>query len=649
MAKLLIVDDEKNLRLVVRKEMTRQGHETDEAADGEAAWTMLEQQDYDVLLCDINMPRLDGIGLLRRTRERSQNPPEVIMLTGQATVETAIEAMKLGAYDYLTKPYRIAELSALVMQAAEKQQLKIDNQRLRAQIARTSVSLPDIVAESSEMKEALRLVRRVSPSDASVLITGESGVGKELIAQAIHRLSGRSDKPFIDLNCAALQDTLLESELFGHEAGAFSGARTRKLGLFEIADGGTLFLDEVMEMPMTLQSKLLRALETKTFFRVGGVKKVEVDVRVIAATNRDPEQAVHEGTFRADLMYRINSFEINIPPLRTRREDIEPLARHLLFKIAGQNAPEIAPNALEALRAFDWSGNVRQLRNCLERAVLLSDNGLITTRELPPEVVYRTEKPNFSVSYGSPTSNGAQFVPQRRHRTICETSNASRSSVPWKRPAGTAARPPKSSGSRRRHSIAGSANTNSTSDSAGLTIYDKKIPLLGHRHQAFGEVPFGRSRRREGLGRRTAALDGMRHLIRRGSRSVNLSRARQVIDSQWPGRPRRTACWRSDPAGDSERRGSQGQKLRFFSFGLDQERPEVVTDEQARDRRQSAAGSDVGEPCADRRYSSSVKDSRICREQIPPASTARQDGEIRYVPGSDRRNWRAARSPRRRA
>jgi DNA-binding NtrC family response regulator len=407
MAKLLIVDDEKNLRLVVRKEMTRQGHETDEAADGEAAWTMLEQQDYDVLLCDINMPRLDGIGLLRRTRERSQNPPEVIMLTGQATVETAIEAMKLGAYDYLTKPYRIAELSALVMQAAEKQQLKIDNQRLRAQIARTSVSLPDIVAESSEMKEALRLVRRVSPSDASVLITGESGVGKELVAQAIHRLSGRSDKPFIDLNCAALQDTLLESELFGHEAGAFSGARTRKLGLFEIADGGTLFLDEVMEMPLTLQSKLLRALETKTFFRVGGVKKVEVDVRVIAATNRDPERAIHDGTFRADLMYRINSFEINVPPLRTRREDIEPLARHLLFKIAGQNAPEIAPNALEALRVFDWSGNVRQLRNCLERAVLLSDNGLITTRELPPEVVFRTEKPSFSVSYGSPTSNGA--------------------------------------------------------------------------------------------------------------------------------------------------------------------------------------------------------------------------------------------------
>jgi DNA-binding NtrC family response regulator len=255
MAKILVVDDEKNLRLVVQKEMARQGHDVENAGDGEEAWSLLEEQDFDVLLCDINMPRLDGIGLLRRTRERCQNPPEVIMLTGQATVESAIEAMKLGAYDYLTKPYRIAELSALVAQAAEKQQLKVDNQRLRAQIARTHHSLPEIVAESREMKEALRLVQRVAPSDTSVLITGESGVGKELIAQAIHRLSDRSEKAFIDLNCAALQDTLLESELFGHEAGAFSGARARKLGLFEIADGGSLFLDEVMEMPMHLRSK----------------------------------------------------------------------------------------------------------------------------------------------------------------------------------------------------------------------------------------------------------------------------------------------------------------------------------------------------------------------------------------------------------
>jgi DNA-binding NtrC family response regulator len=401
MAKILVIDDESNLRLVVQKEMSRLGHEVETASDGEAAWTLLEERDYDVLLCDINMPRLDGIGLLRRLKEKRQNPPEVIMLTGHATVETAIEAMKLGAYDYLTKPYRITELAVLVTQAAEKQKLKIDNQRLRAQIERHNAEMPEIVAESPQMKEILRLVQRVARSETSVLITGESGTGKELIAQALHRLSPRSTATFVDLNCAALQDSLLESELFGHEAGAFSGARTRKLGLFEIADGGTLFLDEVMEMPMALQSKLLRALETKSFFRVGGVRKVEVNVRLLAATNRRPEQALAEGVFRSDLLYRINSFEICIPPLRERREDIEPLARHLLNKIAGAHAPELAPQAVEALCSYHWLGNVRQLRNCLERAVLLADNGRITTKELPPEVVYKTPS-TVSVSYNVP-------------------------------------------------------------------------------------------------------------------------------------------------------------------------------------------------------------------------------------------------------
>lgn len=406
MAKILVVDDEKNLRLVVQKEMTRQDHLVDVAADGEAAWELLEAADYDVVLCDINMPRLDGIGLLRRLREKSANPPEVIMLTGQATVETAIEAMKLGAYDYLTKPYRIAELSALVAAAADKQRLKIDNQRLRAQIERTTASLPEIVAESPQMKEVLRLLRRVAPADTSVLITGESGTGKELVAQAIHRLSPRNDKPFIDLNCAALQDTLLESELFGHEAGAFSGARTRKLGLFELAEGGTLFLDEIMEMPLALQSKLLRALETRAFFRVGGVKKVEVNVRLLAATNRETQRAIAEGTFRADLMYRINSFEVHIAPLRERREDIGPLAQHLLEKICGGNPPEITDAAAEAIRAFDWSGNVRQLRNCLERAALLCDNNRITVKELPPEVISRVDSARVSVSYSGASANG---------------------------------------------------------------------------------------------------------------------------------------------------------------------------------------------------------------------------------------------------
>ncbi len=407
MAKLLVVDDEKNLRLVVQKEMSRQGHEVEVATNGEEAWTLLEEKDFDVLLSDIDMPRLDGMGLLRRLREKLQNPPEVIMLTGQATVETAIEAMKLGAYDYLTKPYRITELAALVTQAAEKQQLKIDNQRLKAHVQRSHENIPEIIAESPQMKEVLRLVQRVAPSDTSVLVTGESGTGKELIAQAIHRLSNRADSTFIDLNCAALQDSLLESELFGHEAGAFSGAKNRKLGLFEIADKGTLFLDEVMEMPSQLQSKLLRALETRTFFRVGGVKKVEVDVRLVAATNRNPQQSIAEGVFRSDLLYRINSFEIHIPPLRERREDIEPLAQHLLEKIAGINAPELTEQAIESLKSYSWRGNVRQLRNCLERAILLADNGKITNKELPPEVVFNTNEPSVSVSYNAPQENTA--------------------------------------------------------------------------------------------------------------------------------------------------------------------------------------------------------------------------------------------------
>ncbi len=245
MAKLLVVDDEKNLRLVVQKELSRQGHEVEVATNGEEAWALLEERDFDVLLSDIDMPRLDGMALLRRLREKLQNPPEVIMLTGQATVETAIEAMKLGAYDYLTKPYRITELSALVTQAAEKQQLKIDNQRLKAQVQRNNANMPEIIAESPQMKEILRFVQRVAPSDTSVLVTGESGTGKELVAQAIHRLSPRGDSTFIDLNCAALQDTLLESELFGHEAGAFSGAKTRKLDFLKLPTAARFFLTKL--------------------------------------------------------------------------------------------------------------------------------------------------------------------------------------------------------------------------------------------------------------------------------------------------------------------------------------------------------------------------------------------------------------------
>jgi DNA-binding NtrC family response regulator len=410
-ARLLVAEDETNLRLVIQKELQRLGYRVDVAPDGEAALRRLEEGNVDVLLCDINMPRMDGMELLRRVHERP-NPPEVIMLTGHATVETAIEAMKLGAYDYLSKPYRITELDALVKQAAEKRRLRVDNQRLRQQLARQS-QMPEIVSTSEVMREALRLVERVAPSDASVLITGESGTGKELIAHAVHRLSNRADASFIDLNCAAFQESLLESELFGYEAGAFSGAKGRKLGLIELADGGTLFLDEVTELPTQLQSKLLRAIETRTFYRVGGVRKVEVNVRIVAATNRNIEVVVADGQFRADLLYRINGFQIALTPLRERAEDIEPLAQHLLKQVGGANPPELAPEALNALRAYSWPGNVRQLKNCLERAVLLANDGRITPAELPPEVA-RPAAATFipvSVAGDSSTTQTAYSAP----------------------------------------------------------------------------------------------------------------------------------------------------------------------------------------------------------------------------------------------
>ena len=383
-ARILIAEDEANLRLVLQKELERLGYRVQAAADGEAALRKLEESNVDVLLCDINMPRIDGMEVLRRVHERP-NPPEVIMLSGQATVETAVEAMKLGAYDYLTKPYRITELDVRVRQAADKRRLRVDNLRLREQLARQS-AMPEIVSVSEIMREAVRLVERVAPSEASVLITGESGTGKELIAHAIHRLSNRANASFVDLNCAAFQESLLESELFGYEAGAFSGAKGRKPGLIELSDGGTLFLDEVTELPAPLQAKLLRAIETRTFFRVGGVSKVEVNVRIVAATNRNLDNVVADGSFRSDLLYRINGFQITLAPLRERPEDVEPLAQHLLLLVGGTTPPSLDPDALEALRSYSWPGNVRQLKNCLERAVILSNNGRITLSELPPEV-----------------------------------------------------------------------------------------------------------------------------------------------------------------------------------------------------------------------------------------------------------------------
>ncbi len=413
-ARLLIAEDEANLRLVLQKELQRLGYRVQAAPDGEAALRKLEESNVDVLLCDINMPRMDGMELLRRIHERP-NPPEVIMLTGQGTIETAVEAMRIGAYDYLTKPYSINELDVRVRQAAEKRRLRVDNQRLRAQLERQS-PLPEIVSVSDAMGEAIRLVERVAPSDASVLITGESGTGKELIAHAIHRLSNRANGSFIDLNCAAFQESLLESELFGYEAGAFSGAKARKLGLIELADGGTLFLDEVTELPPNLQAKLLRAIETRTFFRVGGVRKVEVNVRIVAATNRNLDAVIGNGSFRSDLLYRINGFQIHLVPLRDRPEDIEPLTSHIIKQLGGPHPLEITAETMSALIDYAWPGNVRQLRNCLERAILLANDNRITPNELPPEVRGMTTGLVAATAYSpgvspSAPSNGGESPP----------------------------------------------------------------------------------------------------------------------------------------------------------------------------------------------------------------------------------------------
>ncbi|HVG34073.1 MAG TPA: sigma-54 dependent transcriptional regulator, partial [Pyrinomonadaceae bacterium] len=278
---------------------------------------------------------------------------------------------------------------------------------LREQLARQSPT-PEIISVSDTMREVVRLIERVAPSEASVLITGESGTGKELVAHAIHRLSNRADASFIDLNCAAFQESLLESELFGYEAGAFSGAKGRKLGLIELADGGTLFLDEVTELPTQLQAKLLRAIETRTFYRVGGVRKVEVNTRIVAATNRNVDAVVADGTFRADLLYRINGFQISLTPLRERPEDIQPLAEHLLQQLSAANPIELSPEALSALRAYGWPGNVRQLRNCLERAVLLSNDNRITLSELPPEVARPTAAPVMFTQQQPGAASGAE-------------------------------------------------------------------------------------------------------------------------------------------------------------------------------------------------------------------------------------------------
>ncbi|HLG13410.1 MAG TPA: sigma-54 dependent transcriptional regulator [Blastocatellia bacterium] len=382
--KLLIAEDEKNLGIVLQKELSRLGHQVTLVHDGEAALRVARENEFDVALLDIMMPVVGGIEALRELRKHEQ-PPEVLMMTGHATVETALQAMKLGAYDYLTKPCHIRELEAILTKAYEKRQLRNENLILQSRLTYKEKA-PEIIVRSQKMVEVMSMVRKVAPSSALVLIAGESGTGKELVANTIHLFSNRHAGPFIDISCAAIQDTLLESELFGYEQGAFTGARKRKLGLMELANGGTLFMDEIGEMSLTLQSKLLRVLETRSFFRVGGTKKVEVDVRVIAATNRELDQFAAEGRFRSDLLFRINNFTIKLPSLRERPEDIPSLADHFLARVEGGTRAWLNPDAMQVLMNYSWPGNVRELRNVIERAVILASSEEITPDDLPIEL-----------------------------------------------------------------------------------------------------------------------------------------------------------------------------------------------------------------------------------------------------------------------
>ncbi len=380
---LMIVDDELHVRESLASWFIEDGYEVVTASSGKEALAILGRRHVDVVITDIKMPGMDGLELQRHIR--AVDPDVVIILvTAYASVATAVQALKEGAYDYLVKPFDPEELSHVVEKACEKVRLKEENVALKQRIAGIS---PQIVeGQSREMRRVLELVESVAPTDTTVLVRGESGTGKELIARLIHAKSPRAFGPLVAVNCGALSEGVLESELFGHEKGSFTGATSRRKGKLELADGGTLFLDEIGEIPAKVQVELLRALEDHKITRVGGVQEIPVDFRVVCATNRDLEEAVREGTFRQDLYYRINVFQIDIPPLRERREDIMPIAEHFLKKFAaamGRRVTGFSPEARELLLQYDWPGNVRELANAVERALVVCHEGKIKPEYLP--------------------------------------------------------------------------------------------------------------------------------------------------------------------------------------------------------------------------------------------------------------------------
>ncbi|MCW5891761.1 MAG: sigma-54-dependent Fis family transcriptional regulator [bacterium] len=384
--RVLIVDDEPGVRESLRM-VLKDTYEPLTADGAEQAMEILSSGPVDVMLLDIVMPRVDGLELLEDVRSRWPNLP-VIMLTATKTVKTAVGAMKLGAFDYLTKPFDVEELRVIIDRATQNASLIREVEELRTEVGRR-YQVDNIIGRSPRMQDVFRTVLTVAPLKSTVLITGESGTGKELIAKAIHHGSPRARKPHVVLNCAAIPENLLESELFGHERGAFTDAHQKKEGQFELADQGTLFLDEIGEMPMALQAKLLRVLEHGIFMRVGGTTPIQVDVRIIAATNRDLAAAMKEGLFRPDLYYRLNVVTVSLPPLRDRRDDLVLLIRH--FAEAKARAMGVAektfkPEAVDALLRYHWPGNVRELENLIERVLVLSEGPLIGVDDLPEQV-----------------------------------------------------------------------------------------------------------------------------------------------------------------------------------------------------------------------------------------------------------------------
>ncbi len=383
-AKILIVDDELNMRLVLKAMLKKEGYEVVTAADGLEALRVLREEKIAVVATDLKMPRLDGMGLLDRIMQDDPALP-VIILTAYGTVANAVDALKKGAFDYLTKPFEQDELKTVLLKAVKT---RMSNDR-DLSAANGDENPYRIVGASSRMAEIHEIIRKVSPTMTTVLITGETGTGKELIARAIHRNSTRNKQPFIKINCAAIAENLVESELFGYEKGAFTGAVTAKPGRFELAHRGTLFLDEVGEIPREMQAKLLQAIQDQNFERVGGIKTVSVDVRLVAATNRNLLQAVKEGKFREDLFYRLNVFPIHIPPLRERTEDILPLADYFIEKFnrkLGSKVEGLDPEVRECFLAYPWPGNIRELEHLIERMILMAEGPSLTLKLVPPEI-----------------------------------------------------------------------------------------------------------------------------------------------------------------------------------------------------------------------------------------------------------------------